>query len=116
MLFRIAQLLSTTQRVSVVVPTWRRAAWLNVCVRAVLQQCPGELLVVGRAVDSEAQNVVHQAGRRTSRTVVRWLEVDRPGHVAPVQVGLSVATGEYVAFLDDDAVPEPGWLESLISP
>ncbi|MGX5770976.1 glycosyltransferase family 2 protein [Microbacterium trichothecenolyticum] len=29
---------------------------------------------------------------------------------------LQVATGEVVAFLDDDAVAEPGWLEALVAP
>jgi GT2 family glycosyltransferase len=30
--------------------------------------------------------------------------------------GVSVATGDIVAFLDDDAVAEPGWLEALARP
>jgi glycosyltransferase involved in cell wall biosynthesis len=30
--------------------------------------------------------------------------------------GLAAATGEFVAFLDDDAEAEPGWLEALLSP
>ena len=29
--------------------------------------------------------------------------------------GVGAADEEVVAFLDDDAVPDPGWLESLIS-
>jgi GT2 family glycosyltransferase len=30
--------------------------------------------------------------------------------------GVATARGELIAFLDDDAVPEPGWLEQLLEP
>jgi GT2 family glycosyltransferase len=45
---------------------------------------------------------------------IRWIEVQRPGHVAPVRRGLEEARGEVVAFLDDDAEPQPGWLKALV--
>src|SRR4051794_15198080 len=30
-------------------------------------------------------------------------------------IGLSLAAGEFVAFIDDDAVPHPYWLDRLLS-
>jgi GT2 family glycosyltransferase len=104
-------------RVSVVIPTWRRARWLDRCLRSVLDGERGadEVLVVGRSDDVPARSVIaNWAGPSAER--VRWVEVDGPGHVAPVRRGLDAATGDVVAFLDDDADPDPGWLAALLRP
>jgi GT2 family glycosyltransferase len=41
--------------------------------------------------------------------------VDRHGIAAARNVGVRHAYGEIVAFLDDDAVPVPGWVASLVA-
>lgn len=104
-----------SQGVTVVVPTWRRAFWLDLCLQGLTQQHrpPGEVLVVGRLEDDEARSVVQAYG---DHLPVRWVEVDRPGHVAPVAEGLAQAIGNIVAFLDDDAEPEPCWMGALVEP
>jgi glycogen(starch) synthase len=103
--------------VTVVIPTWKRAPWLARCLAAVLVQepRPQEVVVVGRAEDLDAQEVVRRAVRPPGAVPVRWLEVDRPGHIAPIEVGLRATVTPLVAFLDDDAEPEPGWLGALVS-
>jgi GT2 family glycosyltransferase len=100
--------------VSVVIPTWQRAAWLERCLTAleVQTQRPDEVIVVGRAEDTAAQEVV----ARHARLPARWVEVDRPGHVAPVKRALDEARSEIVAFVDDDTEPEPGWLAAITAP
>ncbi|MGH9013431.1 MAG: glycosyltransferase [Acidimicrobiia bacterium] len=104
-------------RISVVIPTWKRAAWLDRCIRAVAEQDPppAEIIVVGRAEDMQAREV---AGRLDVEFTVPvcWIEVDRPGHVAPVERGVEVARFELVALIDDDAVPQPGWLRAIVAP
>jgi GT2 family glycosyltransferase len=104
-----------SQGVTVVVPTWRRAFWLDLCLQGLTEQHrpPGEVLVVGRLEDDEARSVVQAHG---DHLPVRWVEVDRPGHVAPVAEGLAQAIGNIVAFLDDDAEPEPCWMGALVEP
>lgn len=104
-------------RVSVVIPTWRRALWLDRCLRALLDQepIPTEVIVVGRDEDPEARAVARRAAQG-ARLPVRWVEVSRPGHVAPVKRGLQEAQGEMVAFLDDDTEPRPPWLAVLLQP
>jgi GT2 family glycosyltransferase len=101
--------------VTIVIPTWMRAEYLRGCLASLARQTlvPSEVLVVGRAADETARAVVDRA---TMTPAPRWLEIDVPGHLPPVRRGLDEAEGEIVAFLDDDAEPEPGWLKRLIYP
>lgn len=46
----------------------------------------------------------------------RLISYDQPNISAARNIGISAAAGEVVAFIDDDAVPEPTWLNHLIAP
>jgi GT2 family glycosyltransferase len=65
-------------------------------------------VVVVRSDDLETRDLVSARG-------VRLVEVDVPGNVAAMEAGRLAASGEIVAFTDDDAVPSPGWLADLVS-
>jgi GT2 family glycosyltransferase len=101
--------------VSVVIPTWRRAPWLDRCLAGLASQgmTPNETIVVGRREDAEARRVV-EGWRDGSGGTVRWVQVDRPGHVAPILRGIEESTGDLIAFLDDDVVPQDRWLSAII--
>lgn len=101
-----------------VIPTWRRTEWLRRCLQAVARQTrpADEVIVVGRPEDESTKWLVQRSDAWGSITIVRWIEVEEVGHVAPVRKGLGAATGEIVAFLDDDTEAEPGWLEALLEP
>jgi hypothetical protein len=47
---------------------------------------------------------------------VKLVEYDEPNISAARNLGLAQAAGDVVAFLDDDAVPEPTWLSRLVAP
>jgi len=101
--------------VTVVVPTWRRPDLLQRCLEGVIAQDPAadEILVVARPDDAATLDVIEA---RAGSPGVRWVEVTEPGYVPPVRAGLAAATGDLVAFIDDDAVPEQGWLRALSAP
>jgi Glycosyl transferase family 2 len=104
-------------RVTVVIPTWRRPSWLAKALLSVLAQRPSpvEIVVIGRPEDPEARAITLSLAN-ASEMPIRWLEVDRPGHVTPVREGLKRSVGEIVAFLDDDTESESGWLAALCAP
>lgn len=99
------------------VPTWKRAEWLARCLESLAAQTllPTEVVVVGREEDESAQDVV-AAASESAPFALKWATVDKGGHIAPVQKGLSEASGEIVAFLDDDTEPLPHWMEALLEP
>ena len=103
-------------RVTAVVPTWQRPELLRQCLDGVIAQNPpaDEILVVARSDDTETLKVIEAIAAAQDR--VRWVEVTEPGHVPPVRMGLAAATGDLVAFIDDDAQPRAGWLRALAAP
>jgi GT2 family glycosyltransferase len=67
---------------------------------------------VVRPDDLESIRVIE---RPSIRDRVRRIDVTQPGHVPPVRAALEVARTDLIAFIDDDAVPDPGWLASLVA-
>ena len=96
--------------VTVAVPTARRptslARLLEALPRAVAGVPGVELLVVDNDAGGSAQQVV---GSRA-----RYLVEPRPGSAFARNRALAEVTTERVAFLDDDVVPQPGWLAALL--
>src|SRR6266516_4104870 len=104
-------------KVSIVVPTWLRAQSLKRCLHAIARQTrqAEDVVIVGRADDHAAREVVH-LWRASASYRVRWTEVGVPGHVAPIRQGIQEAAGDVIAFLDDDTEPEERWLSELLKP
>jgi GT2 family glycosyltransferase len=94
-------------RASVVVPTnFGRPAELRRCLKRLgeLDHPDYEVIVVdNRPADAPAADI---EGARVVRE-------PRPGISAARNRGISVATGEIIAFTDDDVQVHPGWLSAL---
>jgi glycosyltransferase involved in cell wall biosynthesis len=79
------------------------------CLQALLRM-PAEgqeILVVDSASRGEDTRLV--AGRFAA---VRYLRLERPGLNVARNAALEAARGEIVAFIDDDAVADPHWLQA----
>jgi GT2 family glycosyltransferase len=100
--------------VSVVIPTHGRPELLRRCLTAVVEQAyPAErteIIVVEDGGSGEAEPVVRDAQRASSGPVLRYLAVEQGGPGAARNAGLRVASGDVIAFTDDDTIPDPHWL------
>ena len=96
-------------RLSVVVPTRDRPSMLEGCLRA-LDAATGphdEVVVVDScSTDGATADVARAHG-------VRVLRAPRPGASLARNLGWRAATGEVVAFVDDDVRVAPGWAEAM---
>lgn len=100
--------------ISVVVPTCRRAQSLRECLDSLLaaDHVPLELLVVdNRPDDPQTRELLASQYGREKR--VRYLAQPRRGAAAARNLGLRVARGEVVAFVDDDVVVDRRWLGAI---
>lgn len=95
-------------RISVLVPTYRRAADFERCLEALSRQqrLPDEIVVVARASDTETHAVLE---RWRHHPYLRVAEVVEGGQVQALNAGLDAVTGEIVMITDDDAAPHPDW-------
>ena len=100
----------TEQTVSLIVVSRHRTASLLRTIKAVQLQDHGalELIVVA---DPDAAAAVRALGLQIKAVVF-----DQANIAAARNAGLGVAVGALVAFLDDDAVPEPSWISRLTAP
>ena len=98
--------------VSVVLPTRNRPDALGSALRSVLEQTYTrlEVVVVDDASEPDVAEVVDRAAGHDNRVVLTRLE-RRSGAARARNVGLERASGELVAFLDDD----DAWLPSKVS-
>lgn len=102
----------TPTRASVVVSTYNRAAGLRATLEGLRHQTHDafEVIVVnGPSTDDTAAVLAEYSGR------VRVGICTAPSLTVSRNVGIALAAGEIVAFIDDDAIPEPAWLADLVA-
>jgi GT2 family glycosyltransferase len=97
---------------SIVVPSSDRRGALIACLDALRDQRMDRFEVI--LVDNGSQDDSVEQARRIFPAVVTIVR-DRPiGFAAAANLGLEAARGEYVAVLNNDTEPDPGWLESAL--
>jgi glycosyltransferase involved in cell wall biosynthesis len=99
--------------VSIIIPTFNGASRIKNCLDALLKQMQGrdaELLVVN---DGSTDGTVDAV---TRYSVVRLINQVSAGPAAARNRGANEAKGSILLFTDDDCVPTPEWLSSMIAP
>ena len=98
-------------RVDVVIPNWNGEALLARCLEALAAQTYGEhrAIVVDNG-SSDGSRAVAEARGAT------WLPLGgNRGFPAAVNAGIAAGDAPLVALLNNDALPEPGWLAALVA-
>lgn len=106
-------------RISIIVPTQRRPQGLETAIRSILRQTgvdPERLELV--VVDNDLIPSAHALVVRLSLEapfVVAYVHEPEPGVANARNAAMARATGELVAFLDDDEEAPEGWLAALLA-
>lgn len=99
-------------RFTVVIPTYNRAEALRRTLKSVLDQSfrDFEVIVVDDGSTDHTRTIVEQWG--DARIRYAWIQ-NSGGPATPRNVGMSMATGEWLSFLDSDDLWHPLKLEAI---
>jgi GT2 family glycosyltransferase len=103
----------TSAKCSIVIPVHNKAALTRQCLDAILESPPAvehEILVVDDASSDETPEMLAEYGEG-----VQHVRLERnAGFATACNTGAVAALGEYLVFLNNDTIPEPGWLDALV--
>lgn len=103
--------------VSIVIPTHNGVAFTEQCLSALAATLPpdfrGEVIVVDDASTDATRSLLAHWRRRDPRLKV-LCNPTNAGFVESCNRGALVATGEIVVFLNNDTIPQRGWLPPLL--
>lgn len=99
-------------KISVVIPTFNRPGTINRAVEKILENTvqPDEVIIVDQSSDSLTYEAVHkliEAGK------VTYIKEAFPSLSKAKNIGWRKATGDIIAFTDDDATVDLRWIESI---
>jgi glycosyltransferase involved in cell wall biosynthesis len=100
-------------KITVIVPTYRRTTDLVRCLQALEKQIRtiDEVIIVVRDTDIETWDLFKKPD--LAQLPLKLISVSQPGVIAAMNMGLSQASGDIIAFTDDDAAPHSNWLQNI---
>jgi glycosyltransferase involved in cell wall biosynthesis len=104
-------------KISVIIPTYKRAALLKKCLRALMHQHfflgDYEIIVVSDGFDETTLQLLHQDELMIYRDNIKlhFLETKK-GPAAARNAGWQIAKGRLILFTDDDCMPHEKWLQA----
>jgi GT2 family glycosyltransferase len=101
-------------RCSIIVPVFNQAPATRRCVDSLLERrasIPHEIVVIDDASSDETPALLAEYG-----SAIRVVTHERNGGFArSCNDGAAAAEGDYLVFLNNNTLPEPGWLDALVA-
>jgi glycosyltransferase involved in cell wall biosynthesis len=104
--------------VSVIIPTYNRAALLNEAIESVSNQFyrPIECIVVDDGSTDDTRNTVNQQIKRNSVSfTVKYIYQQNAGSQIARNRGTTAASGEYIQYLDSDDILYPDKIQQQVN-
>lgn len=100
------------EKVSVIIPFYRNTEWLDAAINSVLNQTYDnfEIILVNDGSQENINQILEKHG-----SYIKYLYQKNKGAGSARNLGLSFASGDYIAFLDSDDIWLPNKLENQIS-
>jgi glucosyl-dolichyl phosphate glucuronosyltransferase len=106
--------MSASPLISVVIATYRREELVQDCIRSVHKQSyrHWEALVIDQDADQPLKEKLAREFPDEER--IRYIYVEKAGLAHAKNIGIEQSQGRIVAFIDDDALADPLWLEGIV--
>lgn len=104
-----------SQKISVIVPCYNIAPWLQNCLDSIINQTYHnlEIIAIDDGSTDETGTIIDTYASKDSRIVA--IHQANAGLVAVREKGITLATGDYIGFVDGDDTIEPDMYERLLN-
>ena len=101
------------EKISVIIPAYNCEKYLEQCVRSVLAQIYQnlEIIIVNDGSTDTTGKIMEQLAQEDKR--IKTLHKENTGVGETRNVGLSLATGDYICFIDSDDWMDPNHIDDL---
>lgn len=105
----------TNVKISIIVAAYNVAEWLPRCIQSVIAQTHTnwELILIDDGSKDETGKIADSFAEQDSRIIV--IHQKNAGLVSVREKGISLASGEYIGFIDGDDAIDPDMYEKLLS-
>lgn len=106
-------------KISIIIPTYKPGEYLYNCLDTIIGQKDDisdsyEIILILNGCNEPWQTEIKSyLKKRGCDTLVRFIQTDVPGVSNARNMGIDAARGEYIAFVDDDDLVSPTYLEEL---
>ncbi len=99
--------------ISVVIPSYNGAAYLEACLRSLQRQTykNAEILVIDNASQDSSIEII----KTVAPEAIILIQSSNRGFAGGVNAGIQAARGEWIAVLNNDTEAAPDWLEQCVS-
>jgi glycosyltransferase involved in cell wall biosynthesis len=99
-------------KVSVIIPTYNRLHYIKKCLYALFRQTSREFEII--IVDDGSTDGTYEYLEGMRRTDFILLKEKNKGPAAARNLGVKHSKADYIAFIDDDCIPQKRWVENII--
>lgn len=108
--------MNKTPKISIILPTYNRGSILRECLDSVINQSYNnwELIIVDDCSTDNTANVIRSYAQQN----LKIKGVSHPSNLGPSHsrnVGIKIANGDLIFFIEDDLVLHPTCVEHLVS-
>jgi len=104
-------------KVSIIIPVYNQWEYTKACLQALFvnpPSMPHEIVIVDNASNDATEKELKVLGEKHANLKVFRLPTNS-GFSPACNYGAEVSQGELLLFLNNDTIPQPGWLEILVS-
>lgn len=105
-------------KVSVIIPTYNRAASLQNCMNSLLRlknnKNDFEIIVIDNGSTDATRQIINDFLLKHPDFTIRYFQENMPGLLSGRHKGASVAAGDILCFIDDDVQVSSGWMQTIL--
>ncbi len=98
--------------VSIIIPVYKKVEYTKECIKTIIQtvDLPYEIVIIDNAFTDATKEII------SSFPNVRLIgNKGNKGFAEACNQGARIARGQYLVFLENDTIPQKGWLRELVS-